>query len=178
MRLPGNRPGSGMVRPTCAGLHGGMPSVYALGMHTTLSWSQSEVREMCRLGDAQGTLQIVLSAASVRRQASPAATQWGHVPGLVVWLRGAQVLAGDIAEGLGNIAHGQLRLAMPDQGLAPGEPGTRWGPWQALTALPWHADQALQLSLVFKLAGEVVIQASSAQCSPPADARFIESYAC
>lgn len=125
---------------------------YALHLHDSeLLWA--------RANPAEGTLALRLAAAHVRRLDDGL---WGYLPGLELLFHQAR-WHGDLADALGRIAHGHLRL---------GE-GARLSHWP----LPSRFDGGLSAELVLGRGGSLHIQATLLDCPSPAG-HFTPSLAC
>ena len=109
--------------------------------------------------DEHGTLTLRLSAAAVQRLSDQTP---GHLSGVSLQFKGAQ-WRGDLADGLGRLVAGQLRLA----------DGSRLLHW------PMHRrfEGGLVAELEFGRGGHLAITATSMVCTL-GDNRFTESLAC
>lgn len=130
-------------------------------MSDSLAFADSEVAAVSSSGEG---VRIRLSAAHVLRSdaAAPSRPTAGFARAVELFLPGAR-LHQEPGHCLGRIAHGRVRL------------GHRWS---ATLALPFAAEQATTLELVFANQSSLSLSAHGITCRYEGEANFSESLFC
>lgn len=126
-------------------------------MNDVLFWHNCEVRAITPPAPPATTVVVHLSAAAIERDEivgflSPLELVFEHA-----------TLSGVLTDCVGALSDAEWHVGSQVLRSLP---------------LPWHSEEPVRLTLMFRNGSTVSIEATSAHAVAPPDARFMESYAC